>query len=406
MRIPALACTLLLGACAAPAPDAGTTVTDSAGIRIVSNDPAQRGWGREDAWALSGNPTLQVGNVLGNPDHELYRVAHARRLADGGIVVANTGLGDIRVFDAQGGHVRTIALAADAAEKAPPLRVYPLGGDTLLVFQGDLSLTRYGGDGERAVRSTLATPGDDLETPQPVGSFRDGSLLFRSRFPWDDAATGVGRRRARLLHYATDGSLIGTFGEVDDDGVLNADHGAYIFNPTGVAAAGDSTVWYGPGDRYELREIAPDGRTLRIVRLDKLGTPVQQADITAYRSAVIDRVKGTSRETTMEATLEASVFADTFPVFDQMIVDDVGNLWVRNYQWFDLGAGKGWSVFDAEGRYLGDVTTPSILEIHQIGDDFVLGRMSDRAGREAVYLFRLQKPEREAAGDSSAAPPP
>ena len=74
------------------------------------------------------------------------------------------------------------------------------------------------------------------------------------------------------------------------------------------------------------------------------------------------------------------------------IVDDVGDIWVRNYQWFDLGSGKGWTVFDPEGRYLGEVTTPSILEIHQIGNDFVLGRMADRSGREAVYIFPLVKP--------------
>ena len=94
----------------------------------------------------------------------------------------------------------------------------------------------------------------------------------------------------------------------------------------------------------------------------------------------------------METTLAASTFADTFPVLDRIIVDDVGNLWARNYQWFDIGSGKSWTVLDPQGRYLGEVTTPSILEIHQIGEDFVLGRMADRRGREAVYIFALEKP--------------
>ena len=75
-----------------------------------------------------------------------------------------------------------------------------------------------------------------------------------------------------------------------------------------------------------------------------------------------------------------------------MIVDDLGNVWVRNYQWFDLGSGKSWTVFDPDGRYLGNISTPSILEIHQIGPDFVLGRMSDGRGHEAVYIYDLLKP--------------
>jgi hypothetical protein len=152
---------------------------------------------------------------------------------------------------------------------------------------------------------------------------------------------------------------------------------------------------------------------LRIVRLDRAGPPVLQADRAAYRAAVARQVEGTPRAERMEETLDSSVFADTFPVFDQVIVDDLGDIWVRGYQWFDLGSGKSWMVFDPEGRFLGEVMTPSILEIHQIGADFVLGRMADRNGREAVYIFRLEKPgsgpppdgAAPAGGDSAGARP-
>jgi hypothetical protein len=50
-------------------------------------------------------------------------------------------------------------------------------------------------------------------------------------------------------------------------------------------------------------------------------------------------------------------------------------------------------VFDAAGRFLGDVETPSRLELHDIGDDYVLGRMSDGRGAEAAYLYSLIKPQ-------------
>jgi hypothetical protein len=404
MRKPALALVLLLVACGQERQATGATTSDSAGVTIVTNDPRRPGWTITDRWTLATNPSIQVGNIPGNPEHQLYHVAHARRLADGGIAVANSGFGDVRVFDAKGFYVRTIDLGVDAAEKAPPLRVWePAPGD-LLVYQGDQSLARFHGTDTRPTRAQLQPPGDTLEDMEPVGMFKDGSVLFHGRHPWDDAATGVGRRRARLLHYGADGRLLGAVGDFDDNAVLFANHGAYIFAPAAAAATGDSTVWYGDGEHYELREMTRAGRLVRIVRLNKPGAPVVEADRAAYRSAVARQVQGTPREATMPATLDSSVFADTFPVFDRIIVDDVGDVWVRNYQWFDIGSGKGWYVFDPQGRFLGEVITPSILEIHEIGADYVLGRMADRSGREAVYIFRLDKPG--AGPPAGAAPAP
>ena len=391
MRIPLIAFALILTACSGETSRSGATVSDSAGIMIVSNDYSRPGWRREERWTLAVNPSIQIGNVLGDPTQQLYQVAQSRRLQNGGVVVANTGLGDVRLYDARGYHVRTIDVGDPVT--AGPLRVYELDADSILVYQADGSLSVFDSLGQRVGTATLAPPRDGLEpSPEPLGVFEDGTMLFRARHPRDSTASGVGRRKARLLRHGLDGELLGSLGDFDNDAVLFEDRGGYIFGPTGVAAAADSTVWYGGGDRYELREVAPDGRTLRIVRLDRPGIKVLQADVASYRRAATNQVRSTPRESTIETTLEASIFADTFPVFDRIIVDAIGDLWVRNYQWFDLGSGKNWTVFDHEGRYLGEVTTPSILEIHQIGADYVLGRMSDGRGREAVYIFVLEKP--------------
>jgi hypothetical protein len=317
--------------------------------------------------------------------------------------VANSGFGDVRIFDKSGFYGRTLSVAADSA---PPMAVWETAPGEILVYERDGSLVHFRGDAARPTRSKLEAPGDALEDVEPIGAFRDGTLLVHARYPWDETATGVGRRRARLLRYAPDGKLIGAVGDFDDNAVLFADHGAYLFAPSAAAAAGDSTVWYGDGEHYELKELTRDGRLLRVVRLARPGTPVRQADRSAYQSAVMRRVENTPRAETMGATLDSSVFADTFPVFDRIVVDDLGDLWVRNYQWFDLGSGKSWTIFDPEGRFLGEVTTPSILEIHQIGADYVLGRMADESGREAVYIFPLVKPGTSPTGGRHRPPAP
>jgi hypothetical protein len=388
----ALVCTLLLAGCTAKPKSEAVTRTDSAGVAILTSDSRRPAWTPQTAWTLSNTPALQLGSPNGAPELQMYRVQGSHRMSNGEIAVANTGFGTVSMYDKGGFYAATLSLGADAGEKAPPLRVYePTPGD-LLVVQGDQSLSRFHGTDVRPTRMKLATPPGGLEKVEPVGAFKDGSLLFQARYPWDESKTGVGRRRAQLLHYAPDGKLLGSLGDVDDDAVLFANRGAYIFGAMAFEATGDSTVWYGDGEHPEIRELSMDGRVRRIVRIDRPRRAVGQTDRTAYKSAATRQVKGTPREATMPTTLDSSVFADTFPVFDKIVVDALGDVWLRNYQWFDLGSGKSWSVFDASGRYLGDVITPSILEIHEIGADYVLGRMQDIAGREAVYLYRLLKP--------------
>jgi len=48
-------------------------------------------------------------------------------------------------------------------------------------------------------------------------------------------------------------------------------------------------------------------------------------------------------------------------------------------------------VFDSKGFVQGFVETPSGLVIHQIGEDFILGRVLDELGVEYVQLWGLDR---------------
>lgn len=74
-----------------------------------------------------------------------------------------------------------------------------------------------------------------------------------------------------------------------------------------------------------------------------------------------------------------------------MIVDDAGNLWVFNY--YRPGAYvNAWTVFPANGIWLGSITLPARPEPSHIGNDFVLGRWEDDLGLVRVRRHRLVKP--------------
>jgi hypothetical protein len=79
------------------------------------------------------------------------------------------------------------------------------------------------------------------------------------------------------------------------------------------------------------------------------------------------------------------------PAYSQLRIDRVGNLWVELYQPFD-NERSSWTVFDSTGRMLGHVGTPRGLEINEIGDDYLIGVLSDSLDVEHVRVHRLTKP--------------
>ena len=246
MRTLTLALLLSTAACGSREAGADTTVTvtDSAGVRIVQSDADNPVWGPQEVWTLSGNPRLQVGNRAGNPNQQLYQVRDAERLPDGRILVANSGVGLVRVFNDEGGHVANLVTPAPDGETVPPVGVHALPGDSILAVGKDGSISVYAPDGRLARRAPVALPTEGVaDSFRPVGRFDDGSLLFRIDLPDDPNATGTGRRKVRLLRYGADGRLIAPYGDFEDQALLFADRGGWIFGPSGHHAIADSTIW-------------------------------------------------------------------------------------------------------------------------------------------------------------------
>ena len=393
----ALASVLLLAACEPRVTREAMIVRDSAGITVVDSDGNQPAWTSETAWRLSARPRIQVGNQPYDPSQRIFGAEHARRMPDGGIVVANRGLGDLRIFDAGGYHVMTIRIVVDPTiETGRPRRVYPMSPDSLVVYLGGGQLVLRDGEFQLQQRANVERPeGLDPEELLPAGDwFADGTLLFRGEVPLDPSLTGLQRTRMRLMRYGIDGRLIETIGEFDADTEIVGEE-VYVWGPSAHVAVADSTIWYAPGDRWEVREIATDGRTLRIFRIDRPMNAVTGADRSAFRVGAVRQLRDQGEENAEEIVDSTYIQAETFPAWSQILVDEVGNVWARSYRWFEMGADYPWTVFDREGRYLGEVVVPYPLTVHEIGDDYVLGHMADGRGNEAVYIYDREKPSAE-----------
>lgn len=384
------AAAVLAAGCSAPDDGGpGWTVRDSAGIRIIENAHARPVWRDGEAWRLSERPVLALGAVDTDGPDQFYRVTHGQRRPDGTLYVVNSGTAEVRIFDAGGRHVRTVGRRGDGpSEFRSPWNAYPLGTDSLLVIDLYRAVSVFDTAGNHSRRFV---PGDIAGELQgaPIGRFTDGTLLFMRYKRQDPAWTGLRRSRVEMVRVALDGAIT-SFGDYDEQTGLYGSSTPYLFGPWARMAAADTTWWYGPGDRLELREIGFDGTVRRLVRLDAPPVPVTAPDVKAHVDAILARSEGQPYAADMARRYADVQHPEHFPAHMDILVDGAGHLWVQEYRPFTERSRRRWYVFDPDGRHLGSLVMPEGLSVYQITADAVIGKWTDDLGVEYVHVYSIE----------------
>ncbi len=82
----------------------------------------------------------------------------------------------------------------------------------------------------------------------------------------------------------------------------------------------------------------------------------------------------------------------TRPGYAQMVVDATGAVWLGPYRArSEAAAPNRWQVFSPDGEWLGTVTLPQRLRVHEVGTDYILGVHPDADDVEHVQLLRLDR---------------
>jgi hypothetical protein len=151
-----------------------------------------------------------------------------------------------------------------------------------------------------------------------------------------------------------------------------------------------SRVCVGDQQGPEIRCFGPgDART--VIRWMSEPTAITGNEVNAWREATIALYAQKLTETDVTSMLDQVTVPETRPHYGQIVLDRVGNVWVR------LGPSTGtasetadYLVFDPTGTLLGTVVVPA-ARVLEIGDDYVMGIYRDELEVEYLHVYELMK---------------
>lgn len=375
------------------------TVRDSAGVTIVEN-PVDGLWGEGEAWRVE--EVFRVGGMEGGPESEFGMVIGVDLDDEGRVYVADQQARRLRVFDVDGSFVRDIGAPGEGpGEFGPGISGVFVEADT--VNAPDITNARV---------NRFTTEGEVLT---PLRVELSGGIPMR----WDETGSGelVAQRRGMDMEgmdALADGDPIATLPpEGEEARVLATVPQGQSFQMTGGNPtirifeaepmwdlSDDGVVAQGMNDQYRI-ELWRDGALERVVT-----RPVEPVEVTeGEERRILDMTRDMMASTgvppqAVEQVVQQMEFAESYPVFAQLLRSEDGTLWVQRIrtsrdvpegvEWSaqDLGSNE-WEVFDAEGRYLGVLAFPLRFQPIREVDGVIWGVERDEFDVQSVVGYRV-----------------
>ncbi len=399
MRLPCIAVlaaliTMLGSVVGGSAASAQEIEIDTTGVRIVSFDPL-----RSDAMcSLGEEPTFYVGDDEGSEELWFSRVLGLARLSDGSVAVADDASSEVRIFDADGIHIRSMGREGEGPGEFDHLWfMWRLPGDTLWV--GDYRPWRY---------HLYAVTGEHIRTvtmdPFYENRSRAGGVLANG------ISINVRLEQARRRDFRTpdmwhveahgpDGKLLGTLMTLPGRTFGRGSSGIFEspwFDASSSIDVRGRTVATTNGVDPEVRVLDDELRLRLIIRWDAPGREVTAAHIRSAREAARRRAREAGEVSPLERGLLNSdrPAAETFPAVSSVIAGVDGTVWVWRYP--RPGGLPGQSrvmAFGADGDFVCYLThNKNNYTIYEYGADYVLGVQTDELGVPHVAMFDLLRP--------------
>ena len=361
---------------------------------------------------LADEPTVSIGVTGGQEEQELFEVSAAARLADGSIVVYESGAFRLQKFGPDGEHLWSRGQPGegpgDFANFAQLL--VPCATDRSIVINDryNARITVFDGDGTLLHTYPFTFQGS---MPYDITCAPGGRLVFSGWGRERPTEPGPYRTTADVAFADSSQVTILREGVLAEDRLATANSAGIL---TGSApgiwsrrlrfAATDEGVWLGTGDDYEMEFLDWTGTATRAMRWEGPDLTVTQLHVDAYREAVRDsfasgldftariypeEVSTRDWQQRFEARWERDreALPPAFPAYGQVMLGDDGVLWIEEFT--RAGQPNEWFALNEDGERMRTLTVPPGIVLLDIGADWVLVTYRDDMDVERVALYSL-----------------
>lgn len=385
---------LVLGGCDDTTEPSGGPIPyhagDSAGVRITETSSGVLGVVLP--WVIHDEPELELGSSEGGPSEDFHQIRGLTIVGDDNLVVVDAGSHELRWFDRTGTHLLTVGgEGRGPGEFTFPHLVRQFGGDSILVADRTLRLTWIAPDGTGHRIQPVATDSRGLMVGHAVAA-RGERVLFQSLttpcsrgefcepdrvFSWVDVAQASSHTVTRVRS-----GMISTLELGELPHLLESP-----FHSVGASSIGPDGPVVEGGAGYELLRFASEGRLAAIHRINARPQPADDEVVDRAVRRFVDRGMDPDPWRRAYAAID---LPESLPAFRAIQVDRLGWIWAERFRLVP-GDPAIWVVFDPEGRAQGVIELPAGLEVHEIGEHYVLGRWTDDLGRELVRRHALER---------------
>ncbi len=362
------------------------TERDSAGVLILTH-PAG-----DFSDTITAQPLLTIGQE-GQPDYEFFRMGGVGSLASGNVVVANGGTHELRFYDRNGRHIRTVGRRGDGPSEFGFLSTFWIGsGDTIAVLDPRRRRIVYFDSAGTFVRGQSYA--QDLTSDQPDSR---GPCVFPGLMGLLEDGTRLTSGWGCMMFQGTDGrrptvfpvDLVGEKGRTH----LGPFNSGWVWERASprdpresfsiiplsgrfTYAVGPEHIFFSEGADLEIQIFDATGKLVGLLREDAVPPEVTEADRRAY----VEAQANTPRPHPSDVP-----FPDRRGSYSALKLSHGGELWARR----DLPSEDGlqhWVVFSSDRRNVRRVVLPD-FQVGAIRGGAIYGHMSDTLGIQTVMVL-------------------
>ncbi len=394
---------LLAAACSSQGGQWAGSVSDSAGVEVVSN-PAEGVWTDGDAWTVEEE--LRIGTLEGDPDYMFGQVGFMTVDSRGRIFVLDAQAQQIKVYTPEGVYEQTIGARGSGPGELLGSAFVLMGmGDTLVVPDlQNMRINRYAPDG-----SSLGSTPLNLQQGIPiVFQGTPSGVLVRQVRPFAfPGQPEIEDPHDAIVTFAVDGTVLDTLLTFPSGETFRMSGGAPEFNFFSAEPAWDYSdelgLVFAINDEYRLETYSAGGELERVIKMPYERAPVTERDKEVFMD-FLERAwsdAGVPAEGITQLKSRVS-FNEFFPAFAGFTAGPAGTIWVQhgqspsqlsdeeaeNYNPLEQGGAPDWDVFDGAGRYLGVCTMPARFAPRMIRGDRIYGVWRDEL--DVQYIMKLR----------------